>query len=243
MKGVILAGGRGTRLDPLTRVTNKHLLPIYNKPVIWYGIQKMVDAGITRIMLVTSPKHLDNFIGLLGSGEDFVSPDTGKQVQIVYGIQNEPSGIAYGLYIARDYVGSDNCMLYLGDNLIEDDLAPAVREFKGGATVFLKKVRDPERFGVASVTRGVVTKIIEKPKNPTSHLAVTGVYLYDNTVFNKMIGQPVSKRGEKEITYVNNKYIKEKTLTAHVLRGAWFDIGTIDSLLEASNYMKKHAAH
>lgn len=240
MKGVILAGGRGTRLDPLTRVTNKHLLPVYDKPVIWYGIQKLVDAGIDRIMLITSPHHLDDFVSLLGSGENFISKDTGKQIQIVYGIQNKPSGIAYGLYIAREYVGTDDCILYLGDNIIEDDLRKHVKSFKGGATIFLKEVADPQRFGVATMGKnGVVTEIIEKPKVPKSNLAVAGIYIYDNSVFEKMIGQPLSKRGEREITYVNNKYIKEGRIKPEMLKGQWFDIGTVDKLLAASVYMKK----
>lgn len=242
MKGVILAGGRGTRLDPLTRVTNKHLLPIFDKPVIYYAVEKLVEAGVDRIMIVTAPHHLDGFVRLLGSGQDFISKKTGKQAQIVYGIQNEASGIALGLYIARDYVGSDNCVLYLGDNLIEDDLAAHVKNFKGGAMVFLKKVNDPQRFGIAEVKNGKVVDIVEKPKKPKSNLAVVGVYIYDNTVFDKMIGQPASKRGEKEITWVNNKYLKEGTLHGIKLRRPWFDIGTVESLLSSSIYMaKKHA--
>lgn len=240
MKGVILAGGRGTRLDPLTRVTNKHLLPVYDKPVIYYAVEKLAAAGVDRIMIVTSPHHLDDFVQLLGSGQYFSSKKTGKQIQIVYGIQNEANGIAFGLYIARDYVGSDDCILYLGDNIIEDDLEPHVRAFKKGATVFLKKVTDPKRFGIASVnSRGKVTKIEEKPLKPKSDLAVVGVYIYDNSVFKKMIGQPSSKRGEKEITWVNNKYIAEGTLRAIELTEDWFDIGTVNSLLDASNYMKR----
>ena len=233
-----MAGGRGTRLDPLTRVTNKHLLPVYNKPVIYYAVEKLVSAGIDRIMIVTSPHHLDDFVQLLGSGENFRSKNTGKQIQIVYGIQKDPNGIAYGLYIARDYVGEDNCILYLGDNIIEDDLSSYVKNFKKGATVFLKKVPDPSRFGIATVaSNGSVLKITEKPKMPKSDLAVIGVYMYDNSVFKKMIGQPSSPRGEKEITYINNKYIKEGSLKAVELKERWFDIGTIDSLLSASVYM------
>lgn len=239
MKGVILAGGRGTRLDPLTRVTNKHLLPVYDKPVIYYAVEKLASAGVDRIMIVTSTHHLDDFVQLLGSGQYFISRRTGKQIQIVYGIQNEPTGIAFGLYIARDYVGDDDCILYLGDNIIEDDLGPYIRSFKGGATVFLKRVDDPKRFGIATVNAsGLVTSITEKPKNPKSDLAVVGAYIYDNTVFKKMIGQPISKRGEKEITWVNNKYIREGTLRAIELTKPWFDIGTIDSLLKASVYMR-----
>ena len=240
MKGVILAGGDATRLRPLTLVTNKHLLPVYNKPLIYYGIERLVEAGIDRIMVVTSPRHVDNFVGLLGSGQNFISKKTGKQIQIVYGIQNGPSGIADGLYIAKDYVGIDPCVLYLGDNIFEDSIAKSVASFKAGATVFLKEVKDPERFGVAEVDgRGKVLGIEEKPKKPKSNFAVTGVYLYDNTVFKKMIGQPISERGEYEITYVNNAYIQEGALQSVRLAKEWFDAGTTESLLEAGNFMRK----
>jgi glucose-1-phosphate thymidylyltransferase len=239
MKGIILAGGKATRLYPLTLVTNKHLLPVYDKPVIYYAIEKLVAAGVDRIMIVTSPHHLDGFVRLLGSGQNFISRKTKKQIQIVYGIQNEASGIADGLYIAKDYVGTDNCVLYLGDNVIEDDIETYIKNFKNGALVFLKKVRDPERFGVATVDKdGKVKKIEEKPKKPESNLAAIGLYIYDNTVFNKMVGQSKSKRGEYEITYVNNKYIAEEKLKAVMLKKEWFDIGTFDSLVAASVYKR-----
>ena len=239
MKGVILAGGDATRLRPLTLVTNKHLLPVYNKPLIYYGIETLVNAGIDRIMVVTSPRHVENFVGLLGSGQHFISKRDGKQIQIVYGIQNGPSGIADGLYIAKDYIGSESCALYLGDNIFEDDLRVPISDFKRGAMVFLKEVTDPKRFGVANVdAKGNVLGIEEKPKEPKSNLAVTGPYLYDHSVFEKMIGQPMSERGEYEITYLNNKYIEEGTLRSVRLRKEWFDAGTTDSLLEAGNFMR-----
>ena len=245
MKAVILAGGSGTRLQPLTLATNKHLLPVYDKPVIYYAIEKLVEAGISKIMLVTGPAHIDAFVRLLGSGERFVpTKGTAKQIQIVYGVQNEPNGIGYGLYIAKEYVGGDDCVLYLGDNIFMDDLAPAIQGFTGGATVFLKEVPDPERFGVATVDEaGVVSAIDEKPAKPASNLAVAGVYLYDSSVFKKMIGQPKSARGEYEITYLNNRYIEEGALTAHRLTREWFDIGTVESLREASEFMRKRALH
>jgi glucose-1-phosphate thymidylyltransferase len=151
MKGVILTGGFGTRLHPVTKVTNKHLLPIFNKPVIYYGIEKLVEAGIDKIMIITNPQFVEGFVNLLGSGQDFISKNTGKQIQIVYGIQNEPSGIAQGLWIAKDYVGNDNCVLYLGDNIFEDDISEYIKQFKDGATIFLKEVSDPKRFGVAVI--------------------------------------------------------------------------------------------
>ncbi len=239
MKGIILAGGRATRLYPLTLATNKHLLPVYNKPVIYYAIEKLIEGGVDKIMVVTSPEHVGDFVKILGSGHNFKSLNTGRQIQIVYGIQNTPSGIADGLYIAKDYIGTDNCILYLGDNIIEDSLKNEIVNFKSGALVFLKKVNDPERFGVAKINpQGEVTEIVEKPKKPISDLAVIGVYIYDNTVFKKMVNQPKSKRGEYEITYINNKYIAEKSLKAKILKKPWFDIGTFDSLLRASNYKK-----
>lgn len=240
MKGVILAGGGGTRLHPLTKITNKHLLPLYNRPVIFHAVEKLVSAGIDKIMIVASPGYLDDFVSVLGSGKELVSKQTGKQVQIIYGIQNEPRGIAEGLWIAKDFIGDDNVLLHLGDNIIEDDIATHVANFKSGAKVFLKGVHDPERFGVATLdTENRVTEIIEKPKQPKTNLAVVGLYMYDNTVFDKLVGQPLSDRGEYEITWLNNKYIDEGTLEAGRIEGAWFDIGTFDSLLAASLYMKE----
>ncbi len=244
MKAVILAGGTGTRLYPLTLAVNKHLLPVFDKPVIYHAIEKLVNAGISKIMIVTSPHHIDSFVKLLGSGQNFMSKTKkGKQIQIVYSIQNEPSGIAHGLYFAEDYIGTDNCVLFLGDNIFMDDIAPAIKNFKKGATVFLKEVGDPQRFGVATIdSKGTVTDIEEKPSKPKSNLAVTGLYIYDNTVFKKIRQVPKSKRGEYEITDLNNLYIKEGTLHSHILKKEWFDIGTINSLHEASLFMK-HRAH
>ncbi|MBI3573429.1 NTP transferase domain-containing protein [Candidatus Kaiserbacteria bacterium] len=240
-KAVILAGGYGTRLHPLTLATNKHLLPLYHKPVISHAIDKLVAAGITRIMIVTGPEHLDDFARVLGSGEHWKPKGSNEhQIQITYGIQNKPGGIAQGLFIAKEYVEGEPCVLYLGDNYIEDDLEPYLKHFKGGATVFLKEVPDPERFGVATVeTDGRVSAIEEKPKKPKSNLAVIGIYIYDEGVFDKMADQKPSKRGEYEITYVNNKYAKEKTLRAVTLKKQWFDVGTFDSLLDASEYIRK----
>lgn len=240
-KAVILAGGSGTRLHPLTLATNKHLLPLYDKPVIYHAIERLVDAGITRIMVVTSPDHIDSFVRALGSGEHWKPKDTDEsQIQISYGIQNKPSGIAQGLYIARDYVGNEPCVLYLGDNYIEADLSSHLAAFNGGATVFLKQVPDPHRFGVAEVAPdGSVLSIEEKPENPKSDLAVVGVYFYDETVFDKMKDQKPSARGEYEITYINNKYREEGALKAVALEGEWRDIGTVDALHEAAGYLHK----
>ncbi|MBI3571962.1 NTP transferase domain-containing protein [Candidatus Kaiserbacteria bacterium] len=239
-KAVILAGGSGTRLHPVTRATNKHLLPIYDQPAIFHAIDKLVDAGITRIMIVTGPDHLDDFAHVLGSGQHW-KPKYGKekQIQITYGIQNKPNGIAQGLFIAKEYVNEEPCVLYLGDNYIEDDLEPYIKNFKDGATVFLTRVKDPERFGIATIGKdGTVLSIEEKPKKPKTDLAVAGIYLYDETVFAKMADQKPSVRGEYEITYVNNKYIKERKLRAVMLKKEWFDVGTFDSLLEVSQHVK-----
>jgi len=240
MKGVILAGGSGTRLHPLTKITNKHLLPLYNKPVIFHAVEKLVNAGIDHIMIVVSPQYLDDFVNVLGSGQDFKSKNGPHQIQIVYGIQNDPEGIAQGLCIARDFVANDSVILHLGDNIIEDDIAGHVASFKNGAKIFLKSVSDAYRFGVATLdASGRVIEIIEKPKKPKTNLAVVGLYIYDNTVFSKMAGQPKSERGEYEITWVNNCYINDGSLDAGKVEGAWFDVGTFDSLLIASNHMKE----
>lgn len=237
MKGVILAGGNGTRLAPLTLATNKHLLPLYDRPIIYYSIEKLVQAGIARIMIVTSGTHIEDFVKLLGSGQNFRMSD-GKQLQIVYGIQNEPRGICEGLHIAEDYVGGDNCVLLLGDNIFEDDLTPHIRDFKDGATIFLKKVPDPHRFGIAEFDKqGRVVGIEEKPKKPKSDYAVTGCYIYDPSVFKKMLDSKPSARGEFEIGHVNNKYAKEGMLGTVLLKKKWFDVGTFDSLLDASVYI------
>lgn len=239
MKGVILAGGMAKRLYPLTYVTNKHLLPIYDKPVIYYVIEKMVEVGIDKIMIVTSPHHMEDFIKLLGSGERFKPSGRGNQIQIVYGIQNEPLGIAQGLWIAKDYIEGDNCMLCLGDNIIEDNIDNIVKNFKSGADIFLKKVKNPKDFGIANLdSKGSLINIEEKPKNPKSDMAVVGMYLYDSTVFDKFDGIKKSKRGEYEITYLNNKYIQEGTMRVNLLEKEWFDTGTFESLIEAGNYMR-----
>lgn len=235
MKGVILAGGKATRLYPLTLVTNKHLLPVYDKPVIYYAIEKLVSFGIKKIMIVTSPHHLDNFVGLLGSGKGF-------GVELVYGIQDEPGGLAQGLKVAEEYVGNDSCTLHLGDNIFEDDLSDQVKKFKTGAMIFLKEVGDPSQFGVATVDKtGKVSNIEEKPSKPRSDLAVTGLYVFDRTVFKKIDGQKMSARGELEITDLNNAYIEEGSMSAVTLEKEWFDVGTIDKLHEASAFMKRKA--
>jgi len=240
MKGVILAGGSATRLRPLTIATNKHLLALYDKPVIYYPIERLVSAGIDRIMIVTGPEHVGGFVKLLGSGQNFISPKTGEPIQITYGVQNEPNGIAKGLAIAREHVGNDTCILHLGDNIILDDISEAVDSFKTGASVFMTRVKDPERFGIAELgPKHSIKHIIEKPKKPASNFAVIGLYMYDNTVFNRILGLKPSARAEYEITDLNNIYASENQLTYTKLKQKWFDIGTFDSLLEAADFLHK----
>ena len=231
MKAVILAGGEGTRLYPVTRVINKHLLPIYDRPVIQYAVDKIASYGISEILIITNSLYIPNFKRLF-AGQD--------RCRISYVVQNEPRGIAHGLRLAKKFVGKENFLFWLGDGIVEDNLTRHIHDFSGGAKVFIKRVSDPERFGVATVDkRHRVLEIIEKPKQPKSHYAVTGIYLYDATVFEKMRGQPVSDRGEYEITYVNNKYIEEGTLSAVYLKKQWFDIGTFESLFKATVYIRK----
>lgn len=235
MKAVILAGGEGTRLYPITKVTNKHLLPIYDRPIIQYAVEKMIAYGIKDVLIITNATYLVKFKRL------FVEE---KRCQISFVVQKEAIGIANGLLLAKKFIGGDNFLFWLGDGIVEDDLAKHIHSFKSGAKVFIKRVPDPERFGVATVDRKHnVLEIIEKPKVPKSHYAVTGIYLYDNTVFTKMKNQPKSARGEYEITYVNNKYIEAGTLKAVFLKKQWFDIGTFESLHKASIFIRKKVFH
>jgi len=231
MKAVILAGGEGTRLYPITKVTNKHLLPIYDRPVIQYAVEKMISMDIKEVLIVTNEQYLANFKRLFADE---------KRCTVSFVIQKEAKGIAHGLLLAKKFVGADNFLFWLGDGIAADNIASHINNFKSGAKVFIKRVDDPERFGVATVDRKHhVLEIVEKPKVPQSHYAVTGIYLYDNTVFAKMKDQPLSKRGEYEITYVNNKYIEEGTLKAVFLKKQWFDIGTFESLHKATNFIRK----
>jgi len=231
MKAVILAGGEGTRLHPVTKVTNKHLLPIYDRPVIQYAVEKMISFGIKEVLIVTKATYIQNFKCLFADE---------KRCSVSFVIQKKAVGIAHGLLLAKKFVGADNFLFWLGDGIIADDISEHIYNFTSGAKVFIKRVNDPERFGVATVDRKHrVLEIIEKPKVPKSNYAVTGIYLYDSTVFDKMKNQPLSDRGEYEITYVNNKYIEEGTLEAIFLKKEWFDIGTFESLYKASNFIRK----
>ena len=240
MKGVILAGGLGTRLYPLTKITNKHLLPVFDKPMIHYPIQCLVNAGITDIMIVTGGNFAGHFLQLLGNGNDFGLKD------LHYTYQQGEGGIADALKLAEHFAEGEKIVVVLGDNIIESNIKKAADDFRRqerGAKILLKEVPDPERFGVATMKGGKVEKIVEKPKQPESKLAVIGIYMYDAQVFEVCKTLKPSNRGELEITDVNNHYIGQGTMTAEVLPGWWTDAGTFDSLLRASNMVKAGGAN
>lgn len=240
MKGVILAGGLGTRLRPLTSVTNKHLLPVYDKPMVYYPIEALVQAGIRDILLVTGGNSAGDFLRLLGNGEEF-----GLE-RLSYAYQKGEGGIADALSLARPFAERSKICVILGDNLVERSIQPAVDAFRAqekGGKILIKEVEDPERFGVAELDGDKVVNIVEKPKNPKSNYAVTGIYMYDAHVFDFIEGLEPSERGELEITDVNNMYIREGTLTWEKLEGWWTDAGTFDSLLRASNLVEKGGAN
>jgi len=236
MKGIILAGGTGSRLDPLTRVTNKHLLPVYDKPMIYYPIQTLVNAGIKDIMIVSGKGHAGQFSELLQSGKEF-------GVNFSYGIQEEAGGIAQALGLCEDFSDHENIIVMLGDNILEDDILSAVKDFEKqgrGAKIFLKEVKNPESFGVAEVDEDKIKSIEEKPKDPKSNLAVIGVYMYDERVWDVINKLKPSGRGELEITDVNNFYVEKGEMTFEILKGWWGDGGeSFDSLLEAGNLAAK----
>ena len=227
MKGIILAGGTGSRLYPLTKVTNKHLLPVYDKPMIYYPLQTLVAAGIKDIMIVSGRGHVGHFLELLGSGKDL-------GVRLTYEIQEGAGGIAQALGLAESWAGMDNVAVILGDNIFQDDIRRDVEGFASGAKIFLKEVTDAHRFGVAEVKGNRVLGIEEKPRAPKSNLAVTGLYLYDAGVFEVIKTLKPSGRGELEITDVNNAYIRRGEMGFSHLKGFWSDAGTFESLLRAS---------
>ncbi|MCX6597532.1 MAG: sugar phosphate nucleotidyltransferase [Acidobacteria bacterium] len=236
MKGIVLAGGLGTRLLPLTKITNKHLLPVYDRPMIYYPIQTLVDAGIDDILIVTGGKHAGDFLELLGNGHDFGL----KHLNYTY--QSGEGGIAEALGLAEHFSERERICVILGDNIIEGSIKDAVNDFRQqarGAKILLKQVADAERFGVAELVGDRVIGIEEKPPRPKSNYAVTGIYMYDETVFDKIHGLTPSERGELEITDVNNMFIKEGTLSFAHLSGWWTDAGTFDSLLRASNLVSE----
>jgi len=232
VKGVVLAGGSGSRLFPLTKITNKHLLPIFDKPMIYYPIQTLVDAGIKEILVVTGGRNSGDFLRLLANGREFGL----KHLDYTY--QEGEGGIADALALAEHFADGDKICVILGDNLIEGTIRAAVDDFKQqprGAKILLKAVSDAERFGVAEIVDGRIVGIEEKPQHPKSNYAVTGIYMFDGTVFEKVRVLVPSGRGELEITDVNNAYIREGSMTHAYLDGWWTDAGTFDSLLRATN--------
>lgn len=231
MKGIVLAGGTGSRLYPLTKVTNKHLLPVGSKPMIYYPIEKLIGAGIQEVLIVTGTEHMGDVVSLLGSGKDF-------GCRFTYKVQDEAGGIAQALGLAENFVGGDTMTVILGDNVFEDDLADAVAGYPGeGASIMLKEVDDPTRYGVAVLDGNKITGIEEKPAHPKSNLCVTGVYMYDAQVFDYIRTLKPSGRGELEITDVNNHYIREGMMEFSVMQGWWTDAGTFDSLRRANELM------
>lgn len=240
MKGIILAGGLGTRLFPLTKITNKHLLPVYDRPMIYYPIQALVNAGITDIMIVTGGRKSGDFLSLLGNGSEFGL----KHLNYTY--QEGEGGIAQALGLCEHWAADDDICVILGDNIIQYNVAKAVSDFQAqskGAKIMLKEVHDPQRFGVAELEGEHVVSIVEKPSEPKSNLAVIGIYLYDNRVFEVIKQQRPSDRGELEITDVNNWYIKDGSMTYEVLPGWWTDAGTFESLHRASSLIAEGGAN
>jgi glucose-1-phosphate thymidylyltransferase len=236
MKGVVLAGGTGSRLFPLTKITNKQLLPVYDKPMIYYPIKTLVDAGIRDILVVTGGRNAGDFLRLLANGKEFGL----KHLDFTY--QEGEGGIAEALDLAEHFADGHKICVILGDNIIEGTIAEAVQAFReqpAGARILLKEVPDAERFGVAELAGARITGIEEKPRQPKSSYAVTGIYMYDASVFDKIHTLVPSGRGELEITDVNNAYIREGTMTFSFLDGWWTDAGTFESLLRASNLVSE----
>jgi len=240
MKGVILAGGLGTRLLPLTKITNKHLLPVYDKPMIYYPIQTLINAGIEDILIVTGGNDAGDFLRLIGNGKEFGL----KHINYTY--QEGEGGIADALSLAEFFADKEKICVVLGDNIIEKHIRGAVEAFKRqkhGAKIMLKEVPDPQRFGVPELDGDRVVKIEEKPKMPKSKYAIIGIYLYDNSVFDIIKTLKPSNRGELEITDVNNAYIKRGDMTWDILDGWWTDAGTFSSLLKASHLVAQTGAN
>ena len=230
MKGVILAGGTGSRLYPLTKVTNKHLLPIGKYPMVYHSVYKLKEAGIEDILIVTGREHMGDVVDLLGSGYEF-------GVHFTYKVQDRPGGIAEALGLARDFTGDEKMVVILGDNIFTDTIEPYVRSFEeqaAGAKILIKEVVDPKRFGVPAIYDGRIIAIEEKPEVPKSQYAVTGIYMYDSSVYGLIDQIKPSARGELEITDVNNHYLRDGLLTYDVLRGNWTDAGTHSSYAHAN---------
>jgi len=236
VKGIVLAGGRGERLYPLTRATNKHLLPVGREPMLYHPIKQLVGAGIENILVITSTDHMGEVVNCLGSGADF-------GCSLTYKVQETAGGIAHALALTEDFAGGDKVVVLLGDNLFESNIAPYVEKFRKqeqGARVLLKEVGDPKRFGIAALDEHQVIEIEEKPKKPKTNYAVVGCYMYDEQVFDIIRGIKPSDRGELEITSVNNEYIKREQLQYDIYGGRWMDTGTFESLFAANQIMMEN---
>ncbi|MCK5786646.1 MAG: NTP transferase domain-containing protein [Candidatus Sabulitectum sp.] len=233
MKGVVLAGGLGTRLRPLTSITNKHLLPVYDRPMIYYPLQTLADAGIRDVMVVTGGNSAGSFMHLLGDGREFGFRS------LNYAYQTGEGGIAQAIGLARTFTGGEKFVVILGDNILENSIAEHVESFReqqSGARILYKRVKDPRDYGVAEIVDGKVTAIVEKPSNPASDFAVIGVYMYDNKAFDIINELKPSNRGELEVTDLNNAYIHRGEMQANEISGWWSDCGaSIENLLEANN--------
>lgn len=234
MKGIILAGGSGTRLYPLTKITSKQLLPVYDKPMIYYPLNTLLRAGIKDILIIVAPERSGDFLNLLGSGREFGA-------RFAYEVQDQPRGIAEAFVIGREFIAGDPCTLILGDNIYTDDFSDVIANHKEGAKIFVKKVTDAKRFGVVEMNEtGKVLSIEEKPESPKSNLAQTGLYIYDKKVTEYASSLKPSGRLEYEITDLNNIYLEKGLLTAHKVKGEWIDAGTFESLHRASVVVREH---
>lgn len=232
MKGILICGGTGSRLRPLTEITNKSLLPVYDRPLITYPLQVLLDAGIKDIAVITGPEHMDQMAAFLGNGSRF-------NCTFTFRVQEKPRGIAQALGLAEEFAQGEDVCAILGDNVYFDDLSSSIKNFTGGAHVFIKEVPDPERFGVAEVEGHRVVSLEEKPAKPRSNLAVTGCYVYDKRCFDFIRDQQPSARGELEITDLSRRYMEEGTLLSTMLKEPWIDAGTFESLFEASRIARE----
>lgn len=233
MKGIILAGGSGTRLSPLTKVTSKQLLPVFDQPMVFFPLQTLIKAGIREVLFIVAPDHAGDYLNALGSGTQF-------GCRFTYEIQDKPAGLAQALSLAETFVGQDSCMMILGDNIYDHDFSEAVQQFTSGAHIFVKEVDDARRFGVVEMDENKhVLGIEEKPAKPKSNLAQTGVYIYDEHVFDIIRQLKPSSRGELEITDLNNLYLAKGVLTASIIVGEWIDAGTFESLFKAAEFRRQ----
>jgi glucose-1-phosphate thymidylyltransferase len=236
MKGIILAGGKATRLRPLTAITSKQLLPVYDKPMIYYPIETLIKAGIKDILIIISPEYSGHFLNLLGDGREFGA-------RFSYAVQKEPRGLADAFIIGEDFIDNDDVTMILGDNIFDQDFSKEIKNFKGGAMIFAKQVPDPERFGVVEFDKEMrAISIEEKPEKPKSNYAVVGLYTYDNRIVEFAKNLAPSPRGEIEITDLNNIYLKNGEMKVNLFNTLWEDAGTFDSLLRVANIMAKKAA-